>query len=341
MQLNIADVPSVQPMSARVGFGSGGLGNLYRAIPEAEADATLEAAYAGGIRYFDTSPFYGYGLAELRVGRLLRSLPREAFLSSKVGRYLEPPRGTPVNKLHWAAPLGLRPVFDYSYDGVMRSIEQSIMRLGFEQIDILYIHDVDRWTHGAALPKVFAAAMEGAYRALDELRRGGTVKAIGVGVNEPDIAADFVRAGDFDCIMLAGRYTLLDQQALDDFLPLATARGIQVIAAGVFNSGILAQTPPYHQPIYDYAAAAPEIVQRATRVAEICALHGVAPQAAAVQFPLGHPTIRTVVLGMSRPEHVRQTLKWLDTDIPPALWEQLRQEKLLRLDAPLPRADET
>jgi D-threo-aldose 1-dehydrogenase len=167
------------------------------------------------------------------------------------------------------------------------------------------------------------------------------VKAIGVGVNEPDIAADFVRAGNFDCIMLAGRYTLLDQQALDDFLPLATARGIQVIAAGVFNSGILAQTPPYHQPIYDYAAAAPEIVQRATRVAEICALHGVAPQAAAVQFPLGHPTIRTVVLGMSRPEHVRQTLKWLDTDIPPALWEQLRQEKLLRLDAPLPRADET
>ena len=145
-----------------------------------------------------------------------------------------------------------------------------------------------------------------------------------------------MRAGDFDCMMLAGRYTLLDQQALDEFLPLAAARGVQVIAAGVFNSGILAQTPPYHRPSYDYAAAAPEIVQRATRVAEICALHGVAPQAAAVQFPLGHPTIRTIVLGMSRPEHVRQTLDWLGADIPPALWEQLRHEGLLRPDAPLP-----
>jgi D-threo-aldose 1-dehydrogenase len=337
MDLNIADVPSCRPMSARVGFGASGLGNLYRVIPDAVGDAALSEAYAGGMRYFDTSPFYGLGLSELRLGRFLRTLPRESFLlSSKVGRYMVPPRGEPVNKRGWAGALDLKPVFDYSYDGVMRSIEQSVIRLGFEQIDILYLHDADRFTHGAAFPGVFAAAMEGAYRALAELRKGGYVKAIGIGVNEPDVAADFIRAGDFDCVMLAGRYTLLDQQALDEFLPLAASRNVQVIAAGVFNSGILAQTPPYRLATYDYAEASPEVIQRATRVAEVCGQHGVAPQAAAVQFPLSHPAITTVVLGMSKPEHVRQTLKWLAADIPNELWEHLRQEGLLRADVPLP-----
>ena len=230
-------------------------------------------------------------------------------------------------------------MFDYSYAGVMHSVEQSVIRLGFEQIDILLLHDADRRHHGAAYPRVFAEAMAGAYRALAELRQAGHVKAIGVGVNDCDVAADFVRAGDFDCVMLAGRYTLLDQRALDEFLPLAFERGVQVIAAGVFNSGILAQAPPYRQAMFNYAEAAPEIVERATRVAEICALHGVAPQAAAVQFPLGHPAISTVVLGMSKPEHVRQTLNWCAAEIPHALWEQLRQEGVLRPDAPLPRAD--
>jgi len=341
MKLNTADVLSCRPMSARVGFGASGLGNLYRVIPDSVADAALSEAYAGGIRYFDTSPFYGLGLSELRLGRFLRTLPRKSFLlSSKVGRYMVPPRGEVIDKKGWAGALDLKPVFDYSYDGVMRSIEQSMVRLGFEQIDILYLHDADRFTHGAAaFPRVFAQAMEGAYRALAELRKAGYVKAIGIGVNEPDVAADFIRAGNFDCVMLAGRYTLLDQRGLDDFLPLALERGVQVIGAGVFNSGILAQTPPYRQPTYDYAEASPEIVQRATRIAEICAQHGVAPQAAAVQFPLAHPAVSTVVLGMSKPEHVRQTLAWVGAEIPQALWEQLRHEGLLRADAPLPQAD--
>jgi D-threo-aldose 1-dehydrogenase len=327
--------PTTHPISERLGFGASGLGNLYELMSDAAADAVLAECHAGGIRYFDTSPFYGFGLSELRLGRFLRCLDRQSFLlSSKVGRYMVPPRGTPVDKMHWAGPLDLRPVFDYSYDGVMRSIEQSIIRLGFERIDILLIHDVDRWTHGPAFAETFDTAMNGAYRALDELRRGGHVKAIGVGVNEADVAADFLRAGSFDCAMLAGRYTLLDQSALDEFLPLAAARKVDVIAAGVFNSGILAQIPPYRRPTYDYADASSDIVARATRIAEICVRHGTAPQAVAIQFPLSHPGVRTVVLGMSKPDHVRQALIWRNTAVPPALWAELKEEGFVRRDTP-------
>ena len=219
---------SCHPMSVPIGYGASGLGNLYEAIPDSLADATLKEAWDVGYRYFDTSPFYGFGLSELRVGRFLRNMLRSDFiLSTKVGRYIAPLRGRSFDRMHWAAPLELKPVFDYSYDGIMRSIEQSIVRLGFEHIDILLIHDVDRWTHGEEFPRMFAAAMEGGYRALDELRRHGHVKAIGFGVNETDVAMDFLRAGDFDCALLAGRYTLLDQRALDDFLPLALSRGVR------------------------------------------------------------------------------------------------------------------
>jgi D-threo-aldose 1-dehydrogenase len=323
-------------MSAPIGFGCSGLGNLYEMVPDALADATLDEAWQAGYRYFDTSPFYGFGLSELRVGRFLRSVPRRDFiLSTKVGRYMTPLRGAPHDKLQWAGPLALRPVFDYSYDGIMRSIEQSIVRLGFEQIDILLIHDVDRWTHGEALPRMFAQAMEGAYRALDELRRQGHVKAIGVGVNEADAASDFLRAGDFDCVMLAGRYTLLDQSALDAFLPLAQSRGVDVFMAGVFNSGVLAK-PNMKDPTYDYAAAPDEIVARARRIAAICNEFDVPLQAAAIQFPRGHAAVKTVVLGMSKPDRIRQNMGWLSMRIPSALWSRLKAERLIRADAPLP-----
>src|SRR5258708_24403127 len=183
MELTRSSPLGAHPMAARVGFGTSGLGNLYEVISDEIADATLAEAYRSGIRYFDTSPFYGFGLSELRVGRFLRNLDRStSLLSSKVGRTITLPRGEPVDKLHWAGPLDLRPVFDYSYAGVMHSIEQSVIRLGFESIDILFIHDVDRWTHGDDFPRTFATAMDGAYRALAELRRAGHVKAIGVGV---------------------------------------------------------------------------------------------------------------------------------------------------------------
>lgn len=326
---------NAHPLSETLGFGSSGLGNLYSVISDAEADAVLAECVNGGIRYFDTSPFYGFGLAELRLGRFLREQKRDSFiLSSKVGRYMLPPRGQPLDKLHWAGPLELRPVFDYSYDGTIRSIEQSISRLGFEHIDILLIHDVDRWTHGNSFAAIFDTAMNGAYRALDELRRHGHVKAIGFGVNEADVAADFLRSGSFDCALLAGRYTLLDQSALDDVLPLAASQKVAVIAAGVYNSGILAQTPPYRRPTYDYAAAEPEIVARATRIAAICARHGVAPQAAAIRFPRMHPAIRTVVLGMNEPAQVKQALAWFEAPIPAALWAELKDQGLLRREAP-------
>jgi D-threo-aldose 1-dehydrogenase len=324
------------PMSVPIGYGSSGLGNLYENLPDAVADATLEAAWDVGYRYFDTSPFYGFGLSELRLGRLLRAVPRDAFiLSTKVGRYMAPLRGAPFNRMHWARPLELKPVFDYSYDGVMRSIEQSIARLGFERIDILFIHDVDRWTHGKEFPRMFAAAMDGAYRALDELRQYGHVKAIGVGVNEADIAADFLRAGDFDCALLAGRYTLLDQRALDDFLPLAQSRGVDVFVGGVFNSGVLA-APTLRGVTYDYAAASDEILKRAWRIAEVCGEFGVPLPAAAIHFSRSHPGVKTVLLGMNTPEQVRQNFEWFSIAIPLALWTRLKDEGLIRKDAPVP-----
>jgi len=327
---------SCHPMSAPIGYGCSGLGNLYEVIPDAVADSTLAEAWRAGYRYFDTSPFYGFGLSELRVGRFLRSVPRKDFiLSTKVGRYITPLRGQPHEKLHWAGPLELRPVFDYSYDGIMRSIEQSIVRLGFEQIDIFLIHDVDRWTHGEAFPRMFATAMEGAYRALDELRRHGHVKAIGVGLNEADVASDFIRAGDFDCIMLAGRYTLLDQSALDEFLPLAKSRGVDVLMAGIFNSGVLAK-PNMKDVTYDYATAPDEIVARAQRIAAICNEFNVPLQAAAIQFPRGHAAVKTVVLGMSKPDRIHQNMSWFSMKIPPALWDRLKAEGLIRKDAPAP-----
>jgi len=327
---------SCHPMSVPIGYGCSGLGNLYELIPDETADATLAEAWRAGYRYFDTSPFYGFGLSELRVGRFLRSVPREEFiLSTKVGRYMTPLRGRTPDKLHFAGPLELQPVFDYTYDGVMRSIEQSIVRLGFERIDIFLIHDVDRWTHGKEFPRIFAAAMEGAYRALDELRRHGHVKAIGVGMNEADVGSDFIRAGDFDCIMLAGRYTLLDQSALDEFLPLAESRGVDVFMAGVFNSGVLAR-PNAKDVTYDYAVAPDEIVSRARRIGAICEEFKVPLQAAAIQFPRGHKAVKTVVLGMSKPERLQQNMSWYSTAIPPALWSRLKAERLIREDAPLP-----
>ena len=328
---------SCHPMSAPIGYGCSGLGNLYEVIPDAVADSTLAEAWRAGYRYFDTSPFYGFGLSELRVGRFLRSVPRKDFiLSTKVGRYITPLRGQPHEKLHWAGPLELRPVFDYSYDGIMRSIEQSIVRLGFEQIDIFLIHDVDRWTHGEAFPRMFATAMEGAYRALDELRRHGHVKAIGVGLNEADVASDFIRAGDFDCIMLAGRYTLLEQDALQSFLPYCVEKNIGVVIGGPFNSGILA-TGPKRGAFYNYAPAPEAVLERVRRIEAICKAHGVKLAEAALRFPLSHPAILSVIPGGQKAGEVRRNAAMLSAQIPSAVWRALKTEGLMRADAPTPR----
>lgn len=329
---------TAKPMSVRVGFGASGLGTLTWNIPDDVSHAILEEAYAAGYRYFDTSPLYGHGLSELRLGRFLRTVPRENYLlSTKVGRYLvAPKKGETADPGQWVAPLGLRPVLDYSYDGTMRALEQSVNRLGIARIDIVYIHDLDRRNLGADFDRCFGQALDGAYRALDELRRSGDVTAIGAGINEADVAVDLVKACDLDCLMLAGRYTLLEQTALDQFLPLAAKRHVDVVVAGVFNSGILVKGPASGGN-YDYGEAPPDILQRAGKIAEVCAEFGVSMPAAAVQFPFGHPAIKTVVVGMSRLKSVRQNMTWFQETIPPGLWARLKDVGLLAADTPVPQ----
>jgi D-threo-aldose 1-dehydrogenase len=333
--LSVKTPLSAKPMSAPVGFGASGLGTLTWDIPDDVAHEILEEAYSVGYRYFDTSPLYGHGLSELRLGRFLRSIPRENFLlSTKVGRYLvAPKKGETLDKGQWVAPLNLKPVLDYSYDGTMRALEQSVNRLGVSSIDIVYIHDLDRRNLGVDFDRRYAQALDGAYRALDELRRSGDVKAIGAGINEADVAADLITACDLDCLMLAGRYTLLEQPALDRFLPLAIERNVDVVVAGVFNSGILAKGPGAGGS-YDYGQAPPEIVRRVERIAAVCAEFGVSMPAAAVQFPFGHPAIKTVVLGMSRLKTVRQNMALFQEKIPPELWGRLKELGLLASNTP-------
>ena len=321
-----------------LGFGAAPIGGFRATIPEIQAIETVAAAQQGGVNFFDTSPFYGYGRSELRVGAALRHLPRDSLvLSSKIGRWMRPIR--PGEKIEGLRPHGLSfaPVFDYSYDGVRRSLEQSLLRLGMDRIDILFIHDVDFWTIGDrdVLEQRFKDTMNGAHRALAELRADGTIGAFGVGLNEADMSARFVRAGDFDCVLLAGRYTLLEQGALDDFLPLCEERGVSVVLGGPFNSGILAVGGKPGAK-YDYQDAPPAILERARKIETICRRHGVALPAAALQFPLAHPAICSVIPGALSPQEVRDNLGHMRAPIPAALWAELRHEDLLDLRAPIP-----
>jgi D-threo-aldose 1-dehydrogenase len=326
--------------ASRIGVGGSGLGTLYRDMSDEQAQDTLITAYEAGMRNFDTAPFYGYGKSELRLGRFLRGVPRDSFsVSTKVGRYLTPPLGRPLDYGTWAKPLHLRPVFDYSYDGTMRAFEQSSSRMGFSDFDVLYIHDVDRFTHGERYESIFGQAMEGCYRALDELRAGGHVRGIGIGINESDAAARFLQAGRFDVVMIAGRYTLLEQGALEKLLPLAQAQGAEVVAVGIFNSGILAvPATQVASSTYDYAPAPRNIADRVARLHAICAQHNLPVQAAALQFPFGHPSVSAVLIGISEPQFVQQNLDWARFPIPPALWVDLKAAGCLVTDAPVPDA---
>jgi len=320
----------------KFGFGAAPLGNLYERLPERQVEATLERAWERGVRYYDTAPLYGYGLSELRIGRLLRGLPREEYvLSTKVGRYFVAPGREPVDRGQWTAPLDFSPVYDYGYDGTMRALEQSRLRLGVSRIDIALIHDVDRRNHGPEYDRRFGEAMGGAYRALDELRRSGDVAAIGVGVNEADVCARFAREGDFDCSILAGCYSLLRQEALDDFLPLALEKGLRVILAGVFNSGILAEGPR-EGAHFNYLAAPSDVIDRVRRLDALCDASGVKLAAAALQFAGAHPAVASVLIGMVTADEVDANLRLLRTEIPSVLWQNLKEEGLLREDAPVP-----
>lgn len=319
-----------------LGFGGAPLGDLYARLDEAQAVATVEAAIAGGVTLIDTSPLYGHGLSEHRIGAALRRSGGDGLvLSTKVGRVAEPFAGRGNGSGYFGGlPHGL--AFDYSHDGAMRSLEQSALRLGVDRFDIVLIHDVDVWTHGAeCIEARFGEAMEGAYRALERLRSAGAVSAIGVGINEADLCERFARAGDFDTMLLAGRYSLLEQPALASFMPLALEKGIGLMLGGVFNSGILA-TGPVPGAKYNYKPAAPDILARVAALAAVCARHGVPLKRAALHFALGHPAVASLVMGAVSPAEVDDQIAELAVPVPAALWAELKAEGLLGAHVPVP-----
>jgi len=323
-----------------LGLGGAPMGGFRATIPETEAVALTDAGYDAGIRYFDTSPYYGYGRSELRMGAALREKPREEFvISTKIGRILhamkpgeKPPADFRANGLP-----GFAPVFDYSYDGVMRSLEHSHLRLGLAKIDIALVHDVDFWTtkDRDVLNQRFKTVMDSGFKALDELRKAGIISAIGVGINESDTSLRFIKAGDFDCMLLAGRYTLLEQGALAEFLPECVKRNVSVILGGPYNSGILTGGVR-DDATHDYAQAPAPLIDKARRIEAICKRHGAELGAAAMQFPLFHPALCAVIPGALTVREVRQNVERMSVKIPRELWSELKREKLLDPSAPTP-----
>ncbi|UIP57743.1 aldo/keto reductase [Agromyces marinus] len=314
--------PGVDP--TELGFGAAQLGNLARETTDAEARAAVDAAWDAGIRYFDTAPHYGLGLSERRLGEALRERPRDEYvLSTKVGRLLVPsgyPEGA-MDDQGFAVPATLRREWDLSRDGIRRSIDASLERLGLDRIDIAYLHDPDdhgEQAHAEAVP------------ALIELREEGVVGAVGAGMNQSAMPAEFVRRHDVDVIMLAGRYTLLEQGALDDLLPAALERGVGIVAAAVYNSGLLSRPRPAADATYDYAPAPAAILERVDALADVCDEFGIALPEAALAHPLRHPAVVSVVVGMRTPEQVHGTAARFEAQIPDAFWEALTRRGLLR-----------
>ncbi len=319
-----------------LGFGGTGLGNMYVAMSERSAIDTLSAAYAAGMRYYDTAPLYGHGLSELRTGCGLRLFADPAVMvSSKVGWRLRPAFGKPTQAGLFRDITAFARFNDYSYDGAMRSFEDSLQRLGTDRIDILLIHDVDRRNQGERYADVFKRAMAGAYKALLSLREQGVVKAIGCGLNEWEACQAFAETGDFDCFLLAGRYTLIEQESLRSFLPLCEKRGIGIILGGPYNSGILA-SGAVKDAWFNYAPAPADVLAKVAAVERICASHGVPLKAAALQFPLHHPCIASVIPGTSSAAELNENLRMLNAPIPKAFWHDLKSAGLMDAQAPTP-----
>lgn len=321
-----------------LGFGTAPLGNLYRAVPDAEADEVLAAAWEGGIRYYDTAPLYGLGLAETRLNRFLRDKPRADYaISTKVGRLLKvttPDRRDGFGK--WFDVPSRTEVMDYGYDAVMRSLEASLERLGIDHVDLVYAHSLDAFDLGSEerVAEKRDAFMASGYRALTELRDQGVIRGFGAGINDWRSAQWLLERGDFDVFLLAGRYTLLEQEALSSFLPLCTQRGVGIVIGGPYNSGILA-TGPRPGAFYDYDPAPPEILDRVARIEALCKAHAVRLVDAAFQFPLRHPAVVSVIPGGQSVAEVRGNLEAARATIPPGLWADLKAEGLLRPDAPV------
>jgi D-threo-aldose 1-dehydrogenase len=330
---NLKQIPRADLRLTAVGLGCSQMGGLYRATSAREVDDLFAAAWAAGVRYFDTAPYYGYTRSEHRLGALLADCPRNDYVvSTKVGRLLRPDASVAPGDGGWANPYPFRPQYDYSYSGVMRSFEDSQQRLGLAHIDILYVHDIGRDTHGEQHPHYWQQLTQGGgFRALDELRQSGMTRAVGLGVNEWQVVMDSMQEFDVDCTMLAGRYTLLEQDCLTPFMEHCVRRGNAIVVAGPFNSGILAGSNKFN-----YAEAPPEVVARVHALAQACEEFDVPLPAAALQFPLAHPAVVSCVAGARTADQLQQNLAWLAHPIPAALWETLRSRDLLHADAPVP-----
>lgn len=321
------------PVISQLGLGCATLAGLVSPVPDADAEQTIEAAICAGISYFDAAPFYGHGLAEHRLGQALRG--RDAVVSTKVGRLLRP--GAAADPGAWVQALPFTPVFDYSYDAIMRSLEDSLQRLGRDRIDILFIHDIGERTHGPKDgPALFDEAMSGGYRALDGLRSSGAVGAIGIGVNESEVCLAALERGQWDAFLLAGRYTLLEQSPLDDLFPRCAAAGTDIIIGGPFNSGVLAGVDSF-----DYGAVPSAIAEQVRAIRRICADHGVALPAAALAFCRAHPLVKSTIPGPRSRRELNQIVEWWQTPIPAAFWSDLKTAGLLHEAAPTPQGDST
>jgi len=323
-----------------LGFGGAGIGNLFRVLPDADAAAAVRESFASGVRYFDTAPFYGFGLSELRIGAELQGAQPTPVISTKVGRRLVPtgPQDANVGREGYFSPRPFAPVFDYGYDAVMHSHAESLERLHAD-VDILLCHDIGRLTHGESHAARAREFLDGGYRALCELRAAGAVRAIGIGVNEWEICVELLEHCELDCILLAGRYTLLEQPALAKLLPLCEQRGVSILCGGPFNSGILATgSRAGERSHYNYAAPPAAVLERVRRLEAVCEEFAVPLQAAALQFPLGHPCIASVVAGCTSGAEARNCAAMFAYSIPAAFWLALRERGLIDAAAPLPVA---
>lgn len=327
--LEKTDLGSSSLQVTRLGLGCAAIGGLYGDIPEEQATDVVHKALDLGLNLFDTAPLYGSGKSEQRLGRALQGIPRDTYvLASKVGRLLVPSDDSDRGQSIFGDPPPFKPVFDFSYDGVMRSLEESLERLGVERIDILHIHDPDaHWQE----------AIDGAYPALDALRSQGVIRAVSAGMNQWEMLARFAREGDFDCFLLAGRYSLLDQSALDELLPLCLEKNIGIMAGGTYNSGILAKGAK-PGATYNYGEAPQDIMQKAQAIEAVAARHSVDVKAAASQFVFAHPAITCIIPGTRQPARVEENYNLLTKEIPHAFWEELRSESLVHEAAPLPGA---
>jgi D-threo-aldose 1-dehydrogenase len=314
---------------SELSLGCAQLGNLYREVSDDDARGAVDRAWQLGVRYFDTAPHYGLGLSERRLGAALASHPRDAYvLSSKAGRLLEPvDRVRGLDDGGFVVPATHRRVFDFSRDGILRSVAGSLERLAVDRLDVVYLHDPDDY-----ITDVLATG----YPALAALRDEGVVRAVGAGMNDAAALAALVRATDMDVIMLAGRYTLLEQGSLDDLMPLCAERGVGVVAAGIFNSGLLARPMPAPDAKYNYTEAAPELVERARAIARVCERHGTTLPAAALAFPRAHPAVVSVCVGARSAAQVEQNVALYTEPVRPDLWTELKAKQLLREDAPVP-----